>query len=178
MIERSAAGAILPDAGECRATLDIARATPADAAPLLALQRRAYAAEARLYDDWTIPPLTQSLASLLAEIESATVLKACVGDALVGSVRARLAAQTCLVGRLFVEPQRQRQGIGSALLAAIEAAFASAAVFELFTGCQSEGNIRLYRRHGYAITTTKRLSEQVDIVVMRKPAGGGSQSSS
>ena len=152
--------------------LTIALATSADAAPILALQRRAYAAEARLYDDWTIPPLTQSLASLLAEIESTTVLKACVGGALVGSVRARLAEQTCLVGRLFVEPLRQRQGIGGALLAAIEAQFVSAAVFELFTGSRSESNIRLYRRHGYAVATTRRLSAQVDIVVMRKPAGG------
>lgn len=152
--------------------LTIALATSADAAPILALQRRAYAAEARLYDDWTIPPLTQSLASLLAEIESTTVLKACVGGALVGSVRARLAEQTCLVGRLFVEPLRQRQGIGGALLAAIEAQFVSAAVFELFTGSRSESNIRLYRRHGYAVATIRRLSAQVDIVVMRKPAGG------
>ena len=152
--------------------LNIALATPADAAPILALQRRAYAAEARLYDDWTIPPLTQSAASLLAEIESTTVLKACVGDALVGSVRARLAEQTCLVGRLFVEPLHQRQGIGGALLAAIEAQFASAAVFELFTGSRSESNIRLYRRLGYAIAATDRLTDQVDIVVMRKPAGG------
>ena len=156
--------------------LNIALATPADAAPILALQRRAYAAEARLYDDWTIPPLTQSVASLLAEIESTTVLKACVGDALVGSVRARLAEQTCLVGRLFVEPLRQRQGIGGALLAAIEAQFAAAAVFELFTGSRSESNIRLYRRHDYAVAATQRLSDQVGIVVMRKPAGGAAAS--
>ena len=156
-----------------RARLDISPATTADAAPILALQRRAYAAEARLYEDWSIPPLTQSVASLLAEIESTTVLKACVGDALVGSVRARLAEQTCLVGRLFVEPQRQRQGIGGALLAAIEAQFAAAAVFELFTGSRSESNILLYRRHGYAIAATERLTDQVDIVVMRKPAAGG-----
>ena len=156
--------------------LAISPVTTADAAPILALQRRAYAVEARLYDDWTIPPLTQSLASLLAEIESTTVLKACVGEAIVGSVRARLAGPTCLVGRLFVEPERQRQGIGSALLAAIEAAFVSAEVFELFTGSRSEGNIRLYRRHGYQIAATQRLSDQVDIVVMRKPAGSAAAS--
>ena len=116
--------------------------------------------------------MTQSLASLLAEIGSTTVLKVSVGGALVGSVRARLAEQTCLIGRLFVAPQRQGQGIGSALLSAIEVQFASAAVFELFTGSRSEGNIRLYRRHGYAIAATERLTDQVDIVVMRKPAGG------
>ena len=156
--------------------LAISPATTADAAPILALQRRAYETEARLYDDWTIPPLTQSLASLLAEIASMTVLKACLGETIVGSVRARLAGSTCLVGRLFVEPQRQRQGLGGALLAAIEAQFAPAEVFELFTGSRSESNIRLYRRHGYAVAATQRLSDQVGIVVMRKPAGGAAAS--
>ena len=159
-----------------RARLDISRATPADAAPILALQRLAYEAEARLYDDWTIPPLTQSLASLFAEIESTTVLKACVGEAIVGSVRARLAEQTCLIGRLFVEPQRRGQGIGSALLEAIEAEFSPAEVFELFTGSRSVRNIGLYRRHGYEIAATKQLSDQVGIVVMRKSAGGAAAS--
>lgn len=172
MIDRPVVGENIPRAGECRARLVIARATPADAAPIVTLQRLAYAAEARLYDDWTIPPLTQSVAALRAEIASTTVLKACVDGVLVGSVRARRDGPTCLVGRLFVDPQRQRQGIGGALLAAIEAQFASAAVFELFTGSQSVGNIRLYRRHGYAIAASERLSDQVEVVVMRKPAGG------
>ena len=175
MIDRPPSAAELA-APDCCARLETSRATPADAAPILALQRRAYEAEARLYDDWTIPPLTQSPASLLAEIESTTVLKACLGEAIVGSVRARLAGQTCLVGRLFVEPQRQRQGIGSALLAAIEAAFAPAEVFELFTGSRSVRNIALYRRHGYEIVATKQLSDQVSIVVLRKPAGGAAAS--
>ena len=77
---------------------------------------------------------------------------------------------------MFVEPQRQRQGLGGALLAAIEAQFAPAEVFELFTGSRSESNIRLYRRHGYAVAATQRLSDQVGIVVMRKPAGGAAAS--
>jgi len=169
----SAADLAAPDGS---ATLDISRATPADAAPLLALQRRAYEAEAHLYD-WTIPPLTQSLALLLAEIESTTVLKACIGEVLVGSVRARLAEQTCLIGRLFVAPERQGQGIGSALLVTIEAAFASAEVFELFTGSRSVRNMGLYRRHDYEVVATKRLSAEVSIVVMRKSACGAATNS-
>lgn len=150
--------------------LIISPATAADAAPILELQKRAYESEARLYGDWTIPPLVQTLESLLEEIGSTTVLKATEAETIVGSVRAKLSEQTCLVGRLIVEPAFQGQGIGSALLRAIERAFPQAALFELFTGSKSEGNIRLYRRHGYEITGTKLLSEQVNFVVMRKPA--------
>ena len=148
----------------------ITAATTVDAVRILTLQRRAYQSEARLYNDWTIPPLAQSLESLLTEIQSATVLKAIEGDAIVGSVRASLVDKTCQVGRLFVDPLLQRQGIGSALLQAIEREFSQAAIFELFTGSKSESNIRFYCRHGYEVTGIKRLSEQVTFVIMSRHA--------
>ena len=87
----------------------------------------------------------------------------------VGIVLSRRWRGSCAALRWVGAERRYRCG---ALLAAIEAQFASAAVFELFTGSRSEANIRLYRRHGYAITATKQLSDQVSIVVMRKPANG------
>lgn len=147
-------------------------ATTDDAAAILELQRRAYQAEARLYNDWTIPPLVQDLGSLRAEMGTATVLKAVAADVLVGSVRACVEEQTCRIGRLMVEPAWQGRGIGSALLRAIEAAFPQASRFELFTGSRSADNIRLYRRHGYAITGTRPLSDQVSLVILSKPAPG------
>lgn len=153
----------------------IAVATTADAVSILALQRRAYESEAHLYDDWTIPPLVQNLESLLDEIQSATVLKATEAQVIVGSVRATLSDKTCQIGRLFVEPVLQGQGIGSSLLHAIEEAFPSAERFELFTGSKSERNIGLYRRNGYEITSAKRLSDQVTIVVMGKHAKTGAE---
>lgn len=151
--------------------LSIVAATSADASPILALQKRAYESEARLYSDWTIPPLTQDLESLRDEIQSGTVLKAVQEKRIVGSVRATLDDLSCRIGRLIVEPTLQRQGIGSALLHAIENAFPQAARFELFTGSASAGNIRLYQRHGYTITDTRRLTEQVSVVFMSKRAG-------
>jgi hypothetical protein len=39
-------------------------ALDADAEEILDLQRLAYESEARFYEDWTIPPLTQTLEQL------------------------------------------------------------------------------------------------------------------
>jgi len=45
-----------------------------DAEAILSLQKRAYESEAKLYNDWGIPPLTQSLDSLKAEILAGNIL--------------------------------------------------------------------------------------------------------
>ena len=150
------------------ADIRIEAAQSGDAEALLALQQRAYASEARLYNDWTIPPLTQEIASLREEIGTLTFFKASAGGAIVGSVRAHVVAGCAQIGRLIVDPPRQRQGIGSALLRAIEAALPGAERFELFTGSRSAGNLRLYERHGYRRRETRRLSERVSIVYLDK----------
>lgn len=140
-----------------------------DAEEILSLQKRAYESEAKLYNDWTIPPLTQSLSSLQAEILAGGVLKYSQDEVIIGSVRASLQDSKCEIGRLIVEPKFQGRGIGSMLLAAIESKFSQAHSFELFTGSKSEGNIRLYRRHGYEIVATRALSPSVTFVFMTKP---------
>ena len=148
--------------------LTIQRAEPDDAEEIIALQKLAYESEAKFYDDWGIPPLTQSLQSLLGEFDDHVVLKATEEQRMVGSVRAKLRAGTCSIGRLMVHPGFQGQGIGSCLLRAIEDCFPTASRFELFTGSRSEGNIRLYQRHGYAVSPTKSLSLNVEIVFLQK----------
>lgn len=147
----------------------IVPATLSDAEALLALQRRAYAEEAARYDDWSIPPLTETLDALQQAFATTTILKAVDGDVIVGSVRGKDESGICRVGRLIVEPGRQRQGIGSQLLRAIERYFPDVRSFELFTGEQSAGNLRLYERHGYMAIERKALSPKVTIIVLRKP---------
>jgi len=144
-------------------------ATKEDAAAILALQQAAYQSEAELYQDWSIPPLTQSLSELQQEIATITVLKACQGTRLAGSVRAvQQHDNSVAIGRLIVDPALQGQGIGSCLMAAIEAAFPTAPRFELFTGSLSLRNIRLYERLGYTVFARKQLSQQVELVFMEK----------
>jgi ribosomal protein S18 acetylase RimI-like enzyme len=149
---------------------NISPAITTDAESILSLQKRAYESEARLYNDWSIPPLVQTLSSLVEELNAITVLKAVEGGVIVGSVRAKLDGATCSIGRLIVEPARQGHGIGTALLQAVENSFPNATQFELFTGSRSEGNIRLYRRHGYAVVRTEQLSEKVSLIFMHKHA--------
>jgi ribosomal protein S18 acetylase RimI-like enzyme len=145
-------------------------ATISDAAQILALQRLAYESEARLYEDWTIPPMTQTLESLRSEIQNDTVLKAVDGPIIIGSVRATVSDNICQIGRLMVHPSQQGRGIGTALMQAIESRFPAVAEFELFTGSRSEGNIRLYNRLGYAVTGARRVSDRVTLVVLNKTA--------
>jgi len=146
----------------------ISRAEIKDAAAILRLQKLAYQSEAKLYDDWSIPPLTQSLESLVEEFESSVVLKAVMLDEIVGSVRARAANGVCEIGRLVVHPGVQRNGIGSSLLKTIESCFPEASRYELFTGSKSQANIRLYQRHGYKIIRSRETTPGVSLIFLEK----------
>ncbi len=153
-------------------TVAIGLASLGDAETILALQKLAYQSEARFYDDRSLPPLTQDIASLREEFGASLVLKATVaGDRLVGSVRARVddVSGTAAIGRLIVQPEFQDRGIGSELIEAIEAACAGVAKFELFTGSRSEATIRLYQRHGYTISRTEPVSPTLSLTFLEKP---------
>lgn len=146
----------------------VERADAADASTILALQKLAYLSEARLYDDPALPPLTQTLESLIEELAASVALRALDGTRLAGSVRARESDGICHVGRLVVHPDSQGRGIGTMLMLEIERAFPAAARFQLFTGSRSERNIRLYERLGYVRSHEKVVSPSVTLVFMEK----------
>ena len=153
------------------AQIAITEATTADAAAILALQKLAYQSEAKLYNDWSLPPLTQTIESLLKEFESNIILKAMAGDRIVGSVRGSADGETCRIGRLIVHPEMQRQGIGSQLLRSIEERFPAVLKYELFTGDRSAANLRLYQRHGYRTARTERVSAGLTLVFLERRRG-------
>lgn len=146
----------------------ISRAELSDAAEILALQKLAYQSEARIYNDWTLAPLTQTLEGLRSEFARSVVLKAVSGERIVGSVRGRLEGDTCAIGRLIVHPAFQHQGIGSQLLRSIELACRQVRRFELFTGSRSTHNLRLYERHGYVVTRSQALTDELRLVFLEK----------
>lgn len=129
---------------------------PEDAGEVLTIQRAAFASEALIYGDPDMPPLTQTLDELEAELVENLGCVAVDGQRLVGAVRARRADDLLLIGRLAIAPDQQGGGLGSKLLAAVEERGRrdGATEAELFTGGLSEANQRLYEREGYHRTET------------------------
>jgi len=139
-----------------------------DAQDVLDLQKLAYQSEAALYDDYSIPPLTQTLEQIQADFRQQVVLKALVDGRIVGSVRGYLLDGTCHIGRLIVHPDFQNRGIGQKLLSRIEEHFDQAHRYELFTGDRSKRNLYLYTKFGYRVFRAERLSEKTTIVFLEK----------
>ena len=146
----------------------ITQASDADAEEILDLQKLAYQSEAAIYQDYTIPPLTQTLAEIKAEIRGRHVLKAVAGGRIQGSVRASLEQGTCCIGRLIVHPAYQNRGLGTKLMQEIEARFPDAQRFELFTGHLSERNLYLYQKLGYRPVRREPVSAKLTMIFLEK----------
>lgn len=140
-------------------------ADQSDLPEILSLQRAAFESEARLVENWNIPPLTQTLEELTEEWRSSVMLKAVEGQMLVGTVRARLTGDTAHIGRLAVQPHWQGRGCGSSLLKAILSA-TTAVRYELFTSAKSERNLRLYEKFGFVAYKKGKTASGVELVWM------------
>lgn len=141
--------------------------SPDDAGEVLTIQRAAFASEALIYGDPDMPPLTQTLEELRAELVENLGCVAVAGHRAVGAVRARLDGELLLIGRLAIAPDQQGEGLGTQLLTAVEdrGREAGATEAELFTGGLSEANQRLYEREGYHRTEETADGE----IFYRKP---------
>ena len=122
------------------------------AGELLTLRRAAFVSEAQLYDDPNIPPLTQTLDELRADLDDGDVvtLGAWVGHRLVGSIRVALDGPKATLGRLAGAPDLQGRGIGTQMLLAVPAHLRpETSEVWVFTGRDSVQNIAMYTKHGY-----------------------------
>lgn len=148
--------------------LIITRAEIGDTEKILNLQKMAYRSEAEIYNDYTLPPLTQNLDEIKADYDKQVFLKAIVNMKIVGSVRAFMEERTCYIGRLIVHPDFQNKGIGTQLMNEIERFFNEAAMYELFTGHKSERNIHFYQKFGYKVFREKAVTKNYNLVFLRK----------
>jgi len=148
--------------------MSVEQATIDDAQEILALQKLAYQSEAEIYNDFTIPPLHQTLDEIKAEFANQHFLKICEKGRIVGSVRAYVKEGTCYIGKLIVHPECQNQGIGTKLLQEIENTFDNVARYELFTGHKSRKNLHLYEKNGYRIFRRQQVTDDLIVVFMEK----------
>lgn len=139
-----------------------------DAEVILELQKAAYQSEAEIYQDYEIPPLTETLGQLKLLFSNHIVLKATIDGRIIGSVRANINNGSCHIGRLIVDPQYQNHGVGTALLAEIECKYPTCRRFELFTGIKSQRNIRIYEKVGYKAYKTQTVSSKLSLICFEK----------
>ena len=148
--------------------LSISQAVFSDLPIILELQKDCFVQEAKLVDDYNIPPLTQNLSSITLDFDRITFLKGEINGNIIGSVRAYEDNSTCYIGRLLVKQGFQNQGIGRKLMQAIEDTFSDCERYELFTSDKSLKNIYMYNSIGYTEFKRSEISENVTIVYFEK----------
>ncbi|MDK9707436.1 MAG: GNAT family N-acetyltransferase [Desulforhopalus sp.] len=146
----------------------VEKATVEDAEEILALQKTAYVSEAELIDDFTIPPLHQTIDDIISEFNHQVILKFKLEKRIIGSVRCYLEKGTCYIGKLIVHPDYQNLGIGTKLLRAAECQFQHAERYELFTGEMSKRNLHIYEKNGYRVFYSKIISQKLTLLFLEK----------
>lgn len=150
----------------------LSRIGPDDAGEVLTIQRAAFVSEALIYGTADMPPLTQTLEQLRAELAESEGWVARMDGRLVGAIRVRETEELLLIGRIAIAPDVQGAGIGRALLEAAEKA-SRAPEAELFTGSLSEANVRLYEDCGYRIVTRVDQGDGTEQLFLRKTLVSG-----
>ena len=148
--------------------IEIGAISGGDAGEVLTIQRAAFVSEAAIYGSVDMPPLTQTLTELEAELRSESGFGARIDGRLVGAIRFVERDDMLLIGRIAIAPDMQGEGIGRMLLAAAEES-SGASVAELFTGSLSEANLRLYAACGYEEHERIPDGDGTEQVFLRKP---------
>ena len=152
--------------------MEIKKAIYEDLAEILSLQKLAYQSEAKLLNDYTIQPLTQTLIELQNEFNkySTGVILKLINEGnnqIVGSVRAHEENNRVYIGKLIVHPNFQNRGFGTKLLNTIETYFENK-TFELFTSSKSEKNLSLYKKNGYKEYKREKAGNNFEFVFLEK----------
>ena len=139
-----------------------------DMPEILQLQQLCYLSEAKIYNVYNIPPLTQTLEEIKRDFSRQFFLKAVIDNRIIGSVKAYQKGETCYIGRLVVHPDYQNRRIGTKLMKEIEALFKDAKRFELFTGYRSSKNLYLYKKMGYTPFKTEEIHDGLKLLYLQK----------
>lgn len=149
----------------------ITKAAKEDLKAILKLQKLAYGKEAKRYNDYSIPPLTQTVEEIESEYYTAVFLKLTEGNEIIGSIKGRKVNDTCHIGRLMVHPAYRGKGYGKKLIQELEKIFSrdkEVCCFELFTGELSSDNISLYKSLGYKELKTEPAVNGYNILYLTK----------
>lgn len=151
-------------------TINIAEARLQDLSEILALQKKAYQTEAAIYNDYTIPPLHQTMDSVEIEFRQGHMFKAVASDGrIVGSIRLVVKGDTAYIGKLIVDENYRNHGLGKKLLAVAETLVGDKVKrYELFTGFRSEKNLHIYTHAGYKEFKREQVNDGLTMIFLEK----------
>jgi N-acetylglutamate synthase-like GNAT family acetyltransferase len=148
--------------------IHIEKARVTDAKQILGIQKKAFITEGDIYNNYKIPPLTQTLAEIESDFQNHIFYIAKLNGEIVGSVNIRIKGVIGFIGRLIVTPTMQGNGIGSMLMDHVEAKHGNLKALELFTGHKSKINLSFYKKRGYLEIKRQTINEQLMFIFMRK----------
>ena len=130
--------------------LQIRKATATDGAALHAIQRRAFAEDLIRYGDDPTCPANESKARLLYKMRNSDYYVFFYSGTLIGGAQvADLGGGSYRLNRIYIDPEYQNKGLGSALMALLEANYPLARRFSLDTPHLNIRNHHFYEKLGY-----------------------------
>lgn len=149
--------------------MDIFLAGLDDLHEIMDLQLQAYQSEARLLNNFSIPPLKEKLSDLEEQFQNGVMFLKAVDakGTIIGSVRGGCHEGTVFIGKLMVAPAYQGMGLGKRLLNAIEE-HNRGMRYELFTSNKSVGNILFYEKAGYKRFKEREADPGLTLIFLEK----------
>lgn len=149
--------------------IEIRIATEQDLERILELQKAAFHGQALIYNDFNLPPLTQTIDELKAEARLKTIYKLVGGGEIIASVRCSVEDDTLYIEKLIVDPDFQNRGIGISIMHEIEGRYSHVVnKYALFTGDKSKRNLHIYKKLGYKEIRRERTDNGYELIYMEK----------
>ncbi len=149
--------------------MKIELATEDDLEQILTLQKRAFYDQALIYNDFALPPLTQTIDDLRNEFKDKQIYKVRKDGRIIASIRCYIKGNILFIEKLIVDPDCQNKGIGTGILTEIEERYASSVDgYALFTGHKSEKNLHIYNKLGYREVRRKTIKDDLKLIFMEK----------
>jgi ribosomal protein S18 acetylase RimI-like enzyme len=140
-----------------------------DLEQILLLQKKAFSGQAAIYNDPALPSLTQTLNDLKKEFTEKTLYKVVRDGKIIASIRCYVQDRVLFIEKLFVDPDLQNRGVGTAIMHTLEKGYADDVDrYVLSTGSKSFRNLHMYGKLGYRETGRRPLNENCDLIVMEK----------
>ncbi|WP_054025174.1 GNAT family N-acetyltransferase [Bacillus sp. FJAT-28004] len=144
--------------------IDIADAAIAE--EVLRIQIPAYRVEAELIDFYEIPPLKDTVVTLVKCGE--TFYGYYINDELCGAIAITVENNIIDIHRLIIHPNHFRKGIARKLLHHIESVEGSRNEIVVSTGSKNEPAVNLYKQSGFIETGVIEIEKRLSIAFFKK----------